>query len=173
MMTYTAKNQASYFGVRSSAFSIMIFFIFSLFSLAAHANSQKVIKLVDGSQLNGEVIGFNNGLYTIQSHSLGRIQIEESRIHSIHFKKDAVPAQSNSANSGQVSQMITKMTTDRNIMGLVSSLQNSPELKSVMSDPEIMNAITSGNYEVLFNNPKFRALMQNEKVQAIQQKMLQ
>ena len=48
------------------------------------AGEVRVIELIDGSTITGEVLSLNNGIYVIKSESLGTIKLEESKIRAIH-----------------------------------------------------------------------------------------
>ncbi|MBL6979322.1 MAG: hypothetical protein ISR61_10255 [Desulfobacteraceae bacterium] len=64
------------------------------------------------------------------------------------------------------------MMNDKEIMGLVLSLQESPEMQELLKDPDIMEAINSGDISALMSNPKFRKLLKNPEIEEIQKKML-
>ena len=65
------------------------------------------------------------------------------------------------------------MVNNKEIMGLVVSLQNEPEMQALLKDPEIMAAVQSGDIGALMSNPKFLwKLLNNAKIQEIQKKVL-
>jgi len=52
----------------------------------SHADNLRQIELLDGSMISGEVISLIDGVYTIQSTSLGTLKIDEAKIASIHLQ---------------------------------------------------------------------------------------
>jgi hypothetical protein len=63
------------------------------------------------------------------------------------------------------------MMNDQEIMGLIQSLQNDPEFKKVLEDPDIMKAVSAGDIPALMANPNFTKLLNNSTVQDIQKKV--
>ena len=53
------------------------------------------------------------------------------------------------------------------LLSMIQALQTLPELQAVLADPEIMNAVMSGNYAALMNHPKIIALTRNEKMREV------
>ena len=49
----------------------------------------------------------------------------------------------------------------------IMALQNSPEMKAVLSDPEVMSAIERLDFDTLANHPKIVRLMNNQGVKSI------
>ncbi|MDD4940240.1 MAG: hypothetical protein PHI60_08835 [Candidatus Omnitrophica bacterium] len=154
--------------------SLILFFgIYSGSALAAKLNR---IELVDGSVIIGEISGVNNGTYTINSQGMGLLQIEESRIKQIGSadsgNSPSFPRpQPNGSVQNKVDAMRNKMMGDPATVGMVMSLQDDPQLQEILQDPEIMNAIKSGNSASLANNEKFMRLKNNPKIQAIKEKI--
>lgn len=140
--------------------------LFLLFVQNAAAGEIRVIELTDGSTITGEVSSLNNGVYVIKSESLGTIKLEESKIRAIH-------SQSSGTNASSVQDtraLQEKMLSDREIMGLIQSLQNDPDFKKILEDPEIMKAVNAGDVSALTANPKFMKLLENATVKEIQSK---
>ena len=63
------------------------------------------------------------------------------------------------------------MTGDKEIMALIQSLQDSPEFKQILEDPEIMKAVNDGDIAALTANPRFMKLLDNATVQEIEKKV--
>ena len=148
-------------------FLILCFFLVLALSLSiAHAGEVREIELIDGSSITGEVLSLSSGVYTIKSNSLGTIKLEEAKIRSIRAKSPNVGAGS----TGEVKALQGKMMSDAEIMSLIQSLQNDPEFKKALEDPEIMKAVNAGDVASLTANPKFLKLLDNPTVQEIQKK---
>jgi hypothetical protein len=130
-----------------------------------YAGSTREIELKDGSIITGEVVSLSNGMYTIKSDSLGTIKIQESKVSVIRA------GSSSQAAGGQVRSLQDKMMSDQEIMGLIQSLQNDPEFKKILEDPEVLKAVNAQDIPALLANPKFIHLLNNSTVQEIQKKV--
>jgi len=130
------------------------------------AGDIRVIELTDGSIITGEVSSLNNGVYIIKSDSLGTIKLEESKIRAISSKSSDTKA----ASLQTTKSLQEKMLSDKEIIGLIQSLQNDPDFKQVLEDPVIMKAVNEGDISALTANPQFMKLLNNATVKEIQQK---
>ncbi len=128
------------------------------------AGEMREIELRDGSSITGEVVSLSKGIYTIKSESLGTVKIEESKVNVIRQKSSA-------QGSGEARSLQDKMMNDQEIMSLIQSLQNDPEFKKVLEDPDILKAVNAGDIPALMANPKFTNLLNNSTVQKIQKKV--
>ncbi len=150
-----------------------LFLIIMNLLLASHvfAADAASIHLNDGSVLAGEIISINNGIYSIQTESMGLIKINKSKISSINIGTPSDSAKTsgngNSAIMEQASVLSKTMMSDKEVMKMIMELQNNPDFKAVLSDPDIMNSINAGNIEALLSNPKFLKLMDNSEVKKI------
>ncbi len=142
----------------------------------AFAGELMDFELTDGTVIHGRLVSYANGIYTIKSQSLGTVKIGEDKVKSTHRGgvADSSPAAAQSAGGGigsDVQGMVTKMQGDEEIMSLINSLKGDPEMQALLNDPEVMNAISSGNLSALMANPKIMQLLNNPKVREIQKKM--
>ena len=137
-----------------------------LFVQNTTAGEVQVIELTDGSTITGEVLSLNNGVYVVKSESLGTVKLEESTVRAIHSKSSGT----NASVAQQTRAIQDKMMNDKEIMGLIQSLQNDPEFKKILENPEIMKAVNEGNISALTSNPQFMNLLNNATVKDIQQK---
>ena len=146
-------------------------FIFTLlFAFTVLAAEKRVIELKDGSVISGEIVSFSGGVYSIKSDSLGNIKIQDSKVRTI---RAATPGGSGGRSErAQVDAIGQKMMADEEIMKMVLSLQNDPDFQAILNDPSIMQAIESGNLDVLTANPKFLKLMEKSKVKDITKKVI-
>jgi hypothetical protein len=148
-----------------------------LFAAHVFAGDAATIYLNDGSVLAGEIISLNNGVYTIQTDSMGLININQSKISAVDFKSHSGISASDSKGTGnratmeQASDVSKKIMADEEIMEMIMELQDDPDFKAVLNDPEMMNAINTGNIEVLLSNPEFVKLMNKAEVEAINRKL--
>lgn len=140
--------------------------VFLLYVLNAAAGETRVIELTDGSTITGEVSSLNNGVYTIKSDSLGIIKLDESKVRAIRPKS----AGTSSTSSQETKELQEKMLSNKEIMGLIQSLQDDPDFKKALEDPEILNAVKNGDVAALTANPAFMKLLNNATVKEIQSK---
>jgi len=144
----------------------------SLVAGTARAGELREIELKDGSLITGEVVSLSNGIYTIKSDTLGTLKVEESKVKVIRLKSlPQSPGAAQSSTGGDVQSLQHRMMSDQEILGLIQSLQNDPEFKKLLDDPEIMKAVSAGDIAALSANPKFMKLLSNPTVQEIQKKV--
>ena len=141
----------------------IIVLLFSLWTLAAAAE-QRVIELSDGSRIRGEIVSKQGDTWTIRTDALGEVRVDSDRIRSIGR---SASAPTGSAESGSLGAIKSSIANDAGLMARIMSLQNDPQVRAILSDPEIMSAVRSLDFEALRNNPKFRSLMENEEMQSI------
>ncbi len=151
-----------------SCFLVLIFSTATVF-----AGEIRSIEMTDGSVITGEVLSLSAGTYTIKSDSLGTIRIEESRIRAIRPRSisDSGTRRDNLAEAnGGAKAIQKKMIDDQEIMGMIQSLQDDPEFRKVLKDPEVMKAVNSGDVTALMANPQFLKLLNNATVQDIRKR---
>jgi len=140
-----------------------------IFAVTAPAAEIKEIELTDGSVITGEVLSLNSSVYTIKTDSLGTLKIDDAKVRSIRPQR-----MSSSRTVGQNSDATSlrdKMMSDQEVMGKIQSLKDDPQFNKILEDPEIMNAVSTGDMAALMANPKFLQLLQNPTVRDIQQKV--
>ena len=134
------------------------------------------IELVDGSLVRGEIISSRDGIYTLKSNTLGTVRIEASKIRAIRFKtsleanakkRDTRPGSA----EAQVQVLQQLLMGDQEILGMILSLLNDPDIQGILEDPSIIEAVKRGDIEALSSNPKFMRLLNNPAIQEITRKM--
>lgn len=133
------------------------------------------VELKDGSVICGEIVSFKGGIYTLKSSTLGTVKIEESKIRVIRFKPSVKTKgkQRNSAQTSskaQVQALQQLMMGDKEIVSMILSLLNDPEVQKILEDPSITKAVNSGDIEALISNPKFMKLLDNPAIKDIGKK---
>ena len=124
----------------------------------------EVIKLKDGAKITGSIVSLNNGIYVVESPSLGTVSIKKNQVVGIYTEEQSSQP---GATSSMFESMQQTMLQDKAVMNMVMSLQNDPQVQAILADPEIMNAINSGDYSSLMNNQKLHQLMENNTVKSI------
>ena len=139
------------------------------------AGEVREVELKDGSVICGEIVSFKDGIYTLKSSTLGTVKIEESKIRVIRFNPSVKTKgkQGNSAQTSskaQVQALQQLMMGDKEIISMILSLLNDPEVRKILEDPSITKAVNSGDIEALISNPKFMKLLDNPAVKDITKK---
>lgn len=134
-----------------------------------------VIELKDGSRIQGEIQSLQNGQYTIVSSSLGTLHVAQSAVAHIAYDGAAASLDRAAGSTNQLSmlaqqqaqQVQTQLAQDPDAMSSVMALQEDPQIQALLNDPQIMQAIASGDYDSLLNNPKIQALDNNAQLKKV------
>lgn len=142
------------------------------------ADSLRIIELNDGSRIAGEILAFESGVYTIQSDTLGRLHIPDESIRAIRSDRPKAPptvrslvAVPSPLYGAQFAEIQSRMVNDPNLLTIVMSLQNDPQLLSILNDPVLMSAIAAGDLESLQSSPKILELEDHQTIQQLLQLM--
>jgi hypothetical protein len=144
----------------------------AVFSTAITADQRRIL-LEDGTELVGEILSMRNGSYTIRTKTLGTLTVSDRQIRQMTSRSNpssnAVTSGSSLGNPSQlgVQALQERMSSDRSMLQQIMALQNSPEMKAVLSDPEVMSAIERLDFDTLANHPKIVRLMNNQGVKSI------
>ena len=155
-------------------------------STAAFADpSQQVISLKNGSQIMGEVISLNNGVYTIKAPIIGNIQASASDVVSITNGNGRAPGPGNPG-SGSTGNPTSPTQTGGDIpdfnqrireeqkdlmsnpesVSILMQMAQDPEIAQLLQDPALVEAVTHHDLQAVQNNPRVKQLMDNPKVKA-------
>jgi hypothetical protein len=137
--------------------------------VGAAAGEASRIELRDGSIISGEVVGFADGRYLVESPALGRVTIDQSQILSL--QPGGAAGASSGGHGAQIMDLQQQIMGDAAIMGMVTALQSDPQVQAALADPEFMQLVTSGNLGALQSNPRFKALMNRPDLRALQERM--
>jgi len=142
----------------------------ALLGLASGVLASPTIELKDGSRIEGEIQGIDNGVYTVRSPSIGTVHISQSNIARITYSGDGSNAAGSSdkspARDGPIAhdmqQLQTRLAQDPAAVRSIMTLQSDPQILAVLNDPAIAKAIQEGDYMSLLSNPKIQALDSDE-----------
>ena len=153
--------------------SVRLILLALLYTLSGLVVAENIaLKLNDGSIVKGELISFVEGTYTLKSASLGLLKIESERVGAIESSVNPASYGGEVSNKhGNLSDIVSILTQDKDIMAMIMSLQNSPDMEAILNDAEVMQAIQTMNFEALEDHPKIKKLMQNSQIRAIQEKV--
>ena len=139
------------------------------------------VELIDGSAISGEIVSFRDGGYTLKSDVLGTIEIKESKIQLIRVKSFGKTtggttarepiSQSNTPINEEVQNLKNSMMSNDKIMEQIISLKNDPDFQELLQDPNIMNAINSGDIGTLMSSPEFIKILGKPAIQRIQREI--
>jgi small nuclear ribonucleoprotein (snRNP)-like protein len=139
-----------------------------LIAHSAFADVREIV-LKDGSVITGTVRSFDGKNYIVDSKSLGTISLSSGEINAI--RSATAPSAQQSISQSDVIGLQQRLLNDKDIMKLLQTLQNDPQIQSILSDPQLLQSVTSGDIKSLMNNPKFKALMENPTIQEITKKV--
>jgi hypothetical protein len=155
----------------------LVCFMLMLISLA-DAGEKKRIELTDGSTVDGEIVSFSDGRYTVMSPSLGTLKIEDSKVRAIHKADETTGVPTNEVASldpatiqSNIQKMQPVITGNPEIMKAVSGLAARPDFQALLKDPEIMNAAKSMDIKTLMANEKFVKAINDPAVREIGRKV--
>ena len=134
--------------------------------VGAAAGEASRIELSDGSIISGEVVGFADGRYLVQSPALGRVTIDQSQIRSL--QPGGAAGGSPGWYGAQIADLQQQMMGNAEIIGMITALQSDPKVQAALADPEFMQLVASGNLGALQSNPRFKALMNSPGLRALQ-----
>ncbi len=128
------------------------------------------IELEDGSRITGEITSLRDGIYTIETGSLGTLLVDESKVRIIRIQpqRENVPAKGNSPTAPNMDAMKMSIMNNEEVMQSIMALQNDPEIMKIIQDPAIMGAVLSGDVNSLMANPRFMELMNHPELRQIQ-----
>lgn len=142
--------------------------------VTASVPGSPIIKLKDGSQIQGDIESIQDGQYTVVSPSLGTVHIAQANIVQISYDgggesrdRAATEATGSDQLSSQAQQLQAQLAQDPKAMKSILSLQNNPQIQALLNDPQIMQAIQRGDYASLLNNPKIQALDNDPQLKSV------
>ena len=139
----------------------------ALLCLAGVAAAAEVV-LKDGTVLRGEIQTLRDGVYTVKTSALGTVRVRKADVRSIqHGTTSASKASASRAESGDLQSLQSRIMGNPDLASLITALQSDPEVQAALADPEIVEAMMSGNYAALMAHPKIIALTRNAKMREV------
>lgn len=143
-------------------------------ALIAHsllaAGSVRIIELNDGSRLSASIIGYTDGVYTVESATLGRLQLPDTNIRSIHSPDDSAQISGGGVAAEadkQLERIQQRIMVNPGVVALVLSMRQDPAVVEILNDPELLQAIASGELERLQSDPRILRLENHPTIQEI------
>lgn len=144
-----------------------LLFLAGFFASGSAMGATLVLK--DGAVIHGEITSLEDGVYRVNSPTLGKVRVRKVDVRTIDHSGGAASnvAPATGATQQEVQALQSQMMQDPNMMAKIQALQSDPQIQAVLADPEIMRAIASGDYGALLNHPKILALSRNAGVRDI------
>ncbi|MDD2624922.1 MAG: hypothetical protein PHQ02_08905, partial [Candidatus Riflebacteria bacterium] len=102
--------------------------------------------------------------------NLSQIKIIEESDKSQRSKKNTQSNNSGDYSSSlqeQANMRVQSMTMDSNFLDSLMNLSENSMMTDIMNDPEIMDAISRGDYEFLMQNDKMNGLMESDDIKSL------
>jgi hypothetical protein len=159
--------------------ALLLALFVSMSALLANTGHGKTLELTDGSTLEGEIVSFSEGKYTVQSPSLGTLQIEDSKVRNIVNSTDQPVAASSQGAvpfdpavvRSEMQKLQSAILRDPDTMKTVAGLISNPDFRALVNDPEVMSAAKSLDLKTLMANPKFVSAINDPAIKDIDRKI--
>jgi len=144
-------------------------FIVALTVVSLHygSASAETLELNDGTVIQGEIKSLQNGVYTVETSALGTVRVPQQNVRTIDQSSGDTagsPARESLPSQPEIEAMQLRIIQDPNLLAMLLSLQNDPEVQAILADPEIMGALAAGDLAALMDHPKIIALTRNAHV---------
>jgi hypothetical protein len=130
-----------------------------------YAGEVQDIRLRDGSVIRAEIIELKNGVYTLRSPSLGTMRVRQSNV--VGTGRGAAPAARSSgppSTSRGIEGTREALRSNPEAMERIMSLKGDPDMRRILNNPKLMDALRRGDLQSLSNSPEIRKLMKNPAV---------
>ena len=149
-------------------------------AVAGYCGQTSRIELTDGSVINGEVVSFLNGTYTINTANFGQITVDAAKVSKIE-SLSAIPAVAQTGLSAQTGMPISaqinaykeKVMNNPEGAAVMTGLAGNPQIQELAKDPQILDAAKSGDFQALMQNEKFQEIVNNPEIQKAVKKLKQ
>lgn len=126
----------------------------------------------DGSSISGRVVSLEDGIYTVETDSLGSLQLDQSDVLSIRSPQAAAPEPGGLPGGFDQEALRNRMLQDPQIMTDIMALQNDRQIQKILSDPGILQNLQLGNITALTQDPRIIELLNHPRIKQIQSKIL-
>jgi hypothetical protein len=140
---------------------ICFLLFFGLTAGRASAGAMQEVELDDGSVLYGEIVSMEGNVLLMKSDALGTVKIDTSKIRNIRMKPGT------GGEGKGVQELRQSLMSDPKTLEMILSLQDDPEVRAILQDPDLMKSLNSGDMEALISDPKFMKLLNNPMIQDI------
>ena len=144
--------------------TIIVCLFFLGLSAAGYCGQASKIQLIDGSVINGEIISLSEGIYTINTPSLGQIKLEGAKVSKI---------ETGNLSQSQVESYGKTLMEDPKNAAIVTELASDSQFQALAKDPQIAEAAKAGDIQAMMKSEKFKAILENPKLKETIKKLKQ
>ena len=148
----------------------------SLFLLAvnpaAYCAEASRVELNDGSVITGEIVSYANGVYVINTASLGEMKLDAAKISSIQPLNSSLvnsPAASaagvNNPDGSKMGAYSQSLMSKPENAAIVAGLASDPHIQELVNDPQVAEAVKKGDIQALMKNEKFMQIVNDPDTQ--------
>ena len=127
-----------------------------------------VLELRDGSVVSGDIVSMQDGVYTVETASLGAVKVSAEDVKTVRYANSGPPQD----HQEQIESLQRGIILNPAMMDQVMALQSDAQIQKVLSDPEIVSALTRGDLNALMQNPEFMKLMNHPALKSMTQEIL-
>jgi len=154
--------------MKKLSFLLLFLILPIVFALLSDA-SQKTFLLKDGSLFKGELISFNEGVYTIRTSHLGEIQLKDADVQNI--SESSAPSTNDVSLKQQVGEIQGTITADAQLMKEIQDVVANEKIMELLSDPALINDIMSFDEEKIKSNRTINELIHHPEIQKLIEKV--
>lgn len=159
---------------------IIFCLLFLGLNITAYGGGLSKIELTDGSILNGEIVSYLNGIYTINTANFGVIKVSSTKVSKIESVNNVLPntpinfvPQSNNPTQSQVSTYGQTLMKNPENAAIFKELTSNPGLQKMASDPQVQAVAKTGDIQSLMDNPEFMKIVNSPEIQESVKKLKQ
>lgn len=159
---------------------LFIFCLLLMMNAVVYGEQVSRIELNDGSVINGQIVSYINGVYTINTDTLGEIKIEAAKISKVETASESslnMPVGSTSQTSdfskSQIDDYRQTLMNNPENASIVTGLATDPEIQDLAKDPQVMEAAKKGDIQALMKNEKFMDAVNSPKIKEAIKKIKQ
>ncbi len=146
--------------------------LFFMLNAASYGGQLSKIELSDGSVINGEIVFYAKGIYTINTPTFGEIKVGAGKVSKIESVKyvstdtSATPIlQANNPTPSQVSAYSQTLMQNPENAAIFIDLTSNPGLQAMANDPAILEAAKANDIQALMKNSKFMDIVNSPEMQ--------
>ena len=158
--------------------------IFCLFFLALNASAYcgqvNRIELSDGSIINGEILSYADGIYVVSTAAFGAIKLEAAKVSKIELVNSPLSGapisptnRPGNLSQPQIDAYREKLMGNPENAAIITGLAADQQIQGLAQDPQVLEAVKSGDIQALMKNEKFMGIVNNPKVQEAVKKLKQ
>lgn len=157
----------------------LLFLIFTPLASSSYAEATKIFTLKDGATFQGHLSSVEDGIYTVESPTLGHIKLKEADVLTITSATTPSTGTSTpyrpqpaatTSSAQQMQAMQASITSNPAIMADIQAMASNPRLLEILTNPALLTAISQGP-EALQGNPDAEKLLNDPQMQALIQKI--